>query len=529
MRLASARSSRYELIHRMNDTLPITRALISVSKKEGLIELCQALSTHKVELLASGGTAEYLKKAGFSVLAVESVTHFPEIMEGRVKTLHPSIFGGILARRENSTDLSQALTHHIPLIDLVVVNLYPFEEHLSDTTDTQTGFVDIGGPSLLRAASKNFRSVTVLSSPQDYPAFIQEWNQSAGKTSLAFRKAQAAKTFDRTSCYDAMIASAWLGEAPTLPNPLTGGLGQTSKKLRYGENPHQEALWFDTELSDWKVTQGKELSYNNLLDADSAVGLVTEMNLPAVAIIKHNNPCGVAWGNSPAQDLIGLFNRALGADEISAFGGIVALNREVDAPSAQRMADIFLEVIIAPQFTEEAHQILGRKKNLRLIEWKNPRFQLYEVRTALGGWLLQHRDDASEGTGWKEVTSTKIDPALKGDLLHAWKVAKFCRSNAIVIAQNGRTIGLGAGQTSRVDAVKIAVEKAAAHATSSSPSRVLASDAFFPFRDNIDLLKGQGIHAIIQPGGSQRDPEVIAACNELGIAMVFTGTRHFRH
>lgn len=498
--------------------LPIKHALISVFDKTGIETLCSKLQSMGTKLYSTGGTSKFLIEKGFTVISIESVTQFPEMMDGRVKTLHPKIFGGILARRNEKDDLLATETHDIPLFDLVVVNLYPFWDHVNDSRETQTKFIDVGGPSMLRAAAKNFESVVVLSSPQDYSHFEEELTLHQG-TTQDFRFAMAGRTFERTSEYDALIAKIWAKPSHSLPKQIH--LGNLTP-LRYGENPHQTAGW-SAQNPAWKVLQGKELSYNNLLDSDSAIRLNSEFTLPAVTIVKHNNPCGVASGDLSLQDL---FERALSCDSKSAFGGIVACNRPVDEATAQAMSKIFLEVIIAPHFETKALAVFQQKKNLRLIEWNNPQFNSVEVRPSMGGWLVQSADSVSIPKELKSVTQKNIlNQSIHNDLIFAWLVSKHVRSNAIVIAKDGQTIGIGAGQMSRVDAVQIALEKA----KGKTSGAVLASDAFFPFRDNIDLLKNSGITAIIQPGGSQRDQEVIDACNEQGLTMVFTGHRHFRH
>lgn len=497
---------------------PIKHALISVYDKKGLEPLCNTLKTHGTKIFSTGGTAKFLIERGFDVTSVESVTQFPEMMDGRVKTLHPKIFGGILARRDEPSDLMATENHQIPLFDLVVVNLYPFWDHLLDSRKTQTKFIDVGGPSMLRAAAKNYESVTVLSSPDDYPIFERELSEHHGTTE-EFRLRLAAKTFQRTSEYDALIAQMWGEKSKELPDHIYFG---HATPLRYGENPHQMAVW-RSQQTQWKTLQGKELSYNNLLDAESAVRLNSEFTYPAITIVKHNNPCGVASADIPLAEL---FDRALACDSKSAFGGIVACNRAVDQKTAESMSQIFLECIIAPHFTPEASEIFKHKKNLRLIEWSDTQFSPFEIRPSMGGWLIQTADTLGIPTELKTVTlNNSISEETRRDLIFSWLVSKHVRSNAIVIAKNGQTLGIGAGQMSRVDAVRIALDKAQGKTQGS----VLSSDAFFPFRDNIDLLKDLGIQAIIQPGGSQRDNEVIEACNEHGITMVFTGKRHFRH
>jgi phosphoribosylaminoimidazolecarboxamide formyltransferase / IMP cyclohydrolase len=507
-----------------NQIVPIRQALVSVSNKEGLIDLAKSLKALGVKIFCTQGSSEYLGKNGVETIRIETVTQFPEMMDGRVKTLHPKIFGGILARRYQETDLKEAETHKIPLFDLVIVNLYPFWEHLGKPPESQSSFVDIGGPSLMRAAAKNFDSVTILSSPDDYASFQEEIQKYSGSTSREFRFKMAGHTFKRTSEYDLSIALEW-SEKTELPNSLSF---QTQQPLRYGENPHQKAAWASTQSPAWKVLQGKELSYNNLLDSEAALRVTSEFTVPtvnAVCIVKHNNPCGVATSNTSLAET---FQRAFEADSKSAFGGIVSLNRPVDGATAQAMSSIFLEVVISPSYTQEALEIFAKKKNLRLIEWSKPEFNPFELRAAMGGWLIQSSDGTGAAIPTQLVTKTKVASNSVDDLSFAWKVVKHVRSNAIVIAKNGTTLGIGGGQTSRVESVEIALRKAENSPAGISGS-VLASDAFFPFRDNIDLLKGKKIAAIIQPGGSQRDAEVIDACDELGIAMVFTAKRHFRH
>lgn len=503
----------------MDNIIPVRNVLISVFDKNGLDSLVAGLAKYQVHFYSTGGTAKFLKeKCNVSVTPIDSLTDFPELMEGRVKTLHPCVFGGILARRDNPKDLEEAKAHGIPLLDLVVCNLYPFAEHLSDDVKTQSGFVDIGGPSMIRAAAKNHCWTTAVSHPEDYPALLEELEKHGGATTLEFRRQLAARTFARTSAYDALISQQW---SPGTGLPTAVSLNP-QQPLRYGENPHQKAAWSQNQVA-WKLLQGKELSYNNILDAEAAVRITSEFRSPCAAIVKHNNPCGVASGNKPIAEL---WSDAFKADSQSAFGGIVATNQPVDGSSARAMSEVFLEVVIAPSFSAEALATFSSKKNLRLIEWKSPQFQRYEVRAALGGWLIQESNSKGMPDHVQTVTLAPLPSECSADVEFAWLVCKHVRSNAIVVAKNGVTLGIGAGQMSRVDAVRIALEKCPKGSTAGA---VLASDAFFPFRDNIDLLKGSGIRAIIQPGGSKRDAEVIEACNQLGIAMVFTGTRHFRH
>ncbi|MFM8316587.1 MAG: bifunctional phosphoribosylaminoimidazolecarboxamide formyltransferase/IMP cyclohydrolase, partial [Deltaproteobacteria bacterium] len=433
--------------------LPIQHALISVFDKTGLEPLCQKLKAQGTQIYSTGGTAKFISEQGLEVIPVETITRFPEMMDGRVKTLHPNIFGGILARRSEKEDLAAAERHQIPLFDLIVVNLYPFWDHLNDTKEVQTKFIDIGGPSMLRAAAKNHASVVVLSSPTDYEEFINELDQHRG-TSLRFRESMAAKTFRRTSEYDLMIANCWEKVSSELPNQIS--LGELTP-LRYGENPHQKAAW-GAKSHPWKVLQGKELSYNNLLDAESAVRLTYEFKEPAITIIKHNNPCGVASLEAPLDFV---FDKALNCDAKSAFGGIVSSNRWIDGKTAEAMSKIFFEVVIAPGFSEEAKVFFSQKKNLRLIAWENPALGTFEIRPSMGGWLVQTSDNEGMPLEARWVTQqSQVSSATQSDLMFAWLVAKHVRSNAIVIAKDGHTVGIGAGQMSRVDAVQLALEKA---------------------------------------------------------------------
>lgn len=488
-------------------------ALISVTDKRGLVELCSALAQSGWSIFATSGTKKMIDVFSHCQ-SVEAVTEFPEIMDGRIKTLHPKIFAGILAQRESESDMAEVRRHGVFVFDLVVVNLYAFSQYLEKTIDEQAAHIDIGGPSLIRAAAKNWKSVCVLTDPDDYPRICQEIPK--GPISKDTRRELAIKAFRLTSEYDALIARTW-------EQADTNKIDAKAWALRYGENPHQTGSFNATKESNWHALQGKKLSYNNLLDAHSSYRLVCDFSVPAVAIIKHTNPCGVAAGENP---LLQLFKDAFATDSQSAFGGIVAFNRVVDAPTALEMKDIFLEVIIAPQFSGEAQSILGAKQNLRLIEWPNPRWPAIELRSAMGGLLTQSGDDYLGWDKLKVVTVKPLPPEKLADLHMAWIVAKHAKSNAIVVARGGVTLGVGAGQMSRVESVEIALKKSANKGLSGA---VLASDAFFPFRDNIERLKNLGIAAIVQPGGSQRDNEVIKACDEYGIAMAFTSVRHFRH
>ncbi|MBI4405667.1 MAG: bifunctional phosphoribosylaminoimidazolecarboxamide formyltransferase/IMP cyclohydrolase [Deltaproteobacteria bacterium] len=497
----------------------LQKALISVWDKTGLEKICPLLQRLGVQIYCTGGTAKFITNLGITVTPIETLTGVAEMMDGRVKTLHPKIFGGILARREVANDLEDAKKHDIPLFDLVIVNLYPFWEHLGESLDQQSSFIDIGGPSLIRAAAKNCHSVVVSSGPEDYDSLCAELEGNQGSTTAQFRQRMAALAFQRTSQYDSLIAEQWATNR-TFPTHINLA---PQVDLRYGENPHQKAVWTGKPL--WQTLQGKELSYNNLLDAEAALRIVEDFDVPAVAIVKHNNPCGVAAEQSSRPSRVSLFERALACDAKSAFGGIVAFNGCVDEHFAEATAGVFLEVVIARRYTDRARELFAKKKNLRLIEWPKPKISSFDIRPALGGWLLQQTDTEQESS-LTTVTTAQVPDERMADLKFAWLVCKHVRSNAIVIAKEGATLGIGAGQMSRVDSVSLAIQKYLAQPLRGA---VLASDAFFPFRDNIDLLGGQQIAAIIQPGGSKQDAEVIKACNELGIAMVFTGRRHFRH
>jgi phosphoribosylaminoimidazolecarboxamide formyltransferase/IMP cyclohydrolase len=511
---------------------PIRRALLSVHDKTGLAELATALHAHKVELVSTGGTARTLRDAGLPVTEVSEVTGAPEMLGGRVKTLHPAIHGGILARRDDPADLATLEQHLIPTIDLVVVNLYPFEATLARGAGLEECIeeIDIGGVALIRAAAKNHTAVAVLTEPADYSTLIQRLDQEGGSDE-PLRRRLAAKAFARTATYDAAIA-AWLtGETgDRFPDRLTLP-GTLRQRLRYGENPHQAAAFYTSGppqgLGAATLVQGRELSYNNLADADAALALVAEFTDPAIAIIKHANPCGVGTGTNAAE----AHACALACDPTSAYGGIVACNRPLDAAAAEAITALFTEVVIAPDADEAARAAFARKSNLRLLvldPMLDPGAGGLELRTVRGGFLAQERDTAIlDERDLRCVTAREPSKAELRDLLFAWTVVKHVRSNAIVLARDGATVGIGAGQMSRVDAVELAVRKARANA---GPARsVLASDAFFPFPDGLEAAIAAGITAAIQPGGSLRDEQVIAAADAAGIAMLFTGQRHFRH
>jgi phosphoribosylaminoimidazolecarboxamide formyltransferase/IMP cyclohydrolase len=526
------------------DRVAIRRALISVFDKAGLVDFVKALAAKGVEILSTGGTRAALSAAGIPVVDVSDVTGFPEIMDGRVKTLHPKIHGGLLGVREKPEHAAAMEEHGIGGIDLLVVNLYPFEETIAGGASFARAIenIDIGGPAMIRAAAKNHGYVAVVVDPADYDVVLAAVAADGG-TDLALRRRLAGKAFARTAAYDAAIAGWLAGETGEAFGTWRTFAGRLAEKLRYGENPHQGAALYLTGerrpgVATAKQVQGKELSYNNINDTDAAYELVAEFDpetAPAVAIIKHANPCGVATGLSLAE----AYRKALRADPVSAFGGVIALNRPLDAEAAAEIVKIFTEVIIAPAATEEAKAIVAAKKNLRLLVAggvPDPRALGLSVRTVAGGLLVQDRDSGMV-TAPMLKTVTKRAPTEEeiADLLFAWKVAKHVKSNAIVYARDGATAGVGAGQMSRVDSAMLAARKAkeaavtAGLAESLARGSVVASDAFFPFPDGLIAAADAGVTAVIQPGGSMRDEEVIAAADERDLAMVFTGMRHFRH
>jgi phosphoribosylaminoimidazolecarboxamide formyltransferase/IMP cyclohydrolase len=529
----------------MTSNRPIRRALISVSDKSGLEPFAKFLAAQGVEILSTGGSAEALRKAGIAVIDVSAHTGFPEIMGGRVKTLHPKIHGGLLSRRDLATHVEAQKVHGIGDIDLLVSNLYPFEATVAAGKPWEDCIenIDIGGPALIRAAAKNHDFVTIVVDPADYAVVIEEMTAHRGATSLETRRRLARQAYARTAAYDAAI-SRWMAEqAEEKFPPRIVFAGMRSQVLRYGENPHQEAAVYLTGekrpgIALGKQLQGKELSYNNFNDADAAFELAAEFDAQesaAVAIIKHANPCGVATG----ADLRSAYLRALACDPVSAFGGIIAVNRVLDGAVAEEIAKVFSEVIIAPGFTPEALAVLGVKKNLRLVETGGmpaPARAGLTVRTIAGAMLVQ-TNDAKTTTAQDLKVVTKRAPKAQeiADLLFAFKVAKHAKSNAIVYAKHGATVGVGAGQMSRVDSSRIAAWKAveaaktAGDAESWAIGSVVASDAFFPFADGLLAAAEAGATAVIQPGGSMRDDDVIKAADDAGLAMVFTGTRHFRH
>ena len=529
----------------MTELRKIARALLSVSDKTGLAAFAQALAGHGIEIVSTGGTAKALKDAGLKVIDVSDLTGFPEMMDGRVKTLHPKVHGGLLAIRDNKEHAGAMAAHGIKPIDLVVVNLYPFEATVAKGAgyDDCVENIDIGGPAMIRAAAKNHADVAVVVEPDDYAAVLAELTQHSGATTLALRKKLAAKAYARTAAYDAAISN-WFAQTLDDPAPAFRAFGgKLAEALRYGENPHQSAAFYRAPehrfgVATARQVQGKQLSYNNINDTDAAYECVAEFDpkpAAAVAIIKHANPCGVAEGASLAE----AYRKALACDSTSAFGGIVAVNRKLDAESARAITEIFTEVIIAPDATDEAIAIVGAKKNLRLLiagGLPDPRAAGLTVRSVAGGLLVQSRDSATvEEMHLKTVTMRAPTAAELDDLRFAFRVAKHVKSNTIVYAKNRATVGIGAGQMSRIDAARIAARKAedaakelklAAPLTKGS---VVASDAFFPFADGLLVAIEAGATAVIQPGGSMRDDEVIKAADDHGIAMVLTGTRHFRH
>ncbi len=524
---------------------PIARALLSVSDKSGLVEFARALADRNVELISTGGTRKALDEAGLAVREVSDLTGFPEMMDGRVKTLHPKVHGGLLAIRDDPRHRAAMETHGIAAIDLLVVNLYPFEAAAAQGSAFAECVenIDIGGPAMIRAAAKNHADVLVVVDPDDYRAVLAELSAHAGATRLELRARFAAKAFARTAAYDAAIA-AWFAEALADPAPAWRTFsGRLVEALRYGENPHQSAAFYRTAEQRFGVAtarqvQGKQLSYNNLNDTDAAYECLAEFDAgrsAACVIVKHANPCGVAEG----ADLVDAYRKALACDPVSAYGGIVALNQKLDAEAARAITEIFTEVIIAPQASEEAIGIVGAKKNLRLLlagGVPDPRAAGILVKSVAGGFLVQSRDHAVvDEMQLRTVTKRAPTAAELDDLRFAFRVAKHVKSNTIVYAKGRATVGIGAGQMSRVDAARIAARKAedaakaAGLAAPATRSSVVASDAFFPFADGLLVAIEAGATAVIQPGGSMRDEEVIRAADEHGIAMVFTGVRHFRH
>jgi len=524
---------------------PIRRALLSVSDKSGLVELAQKLHSRGVELLSTGGTATALRGAGLPVKDVAEITGFPEMMDGRVKTLHPMVHGGLLALRDNPAHIAAMEAHGIGPIDLLVVNLYPFEATVAAGADYNTCIenIDIGGPAMIRAAAKNHGFVTTVVDVEDYDRLLGDMDQHNGATCPEFRKKMAQIAYARTGAYDAAVSS-WMADAIGVETPRRRTVaGTLAQSLRYGENPHQKAAFYTDGSSRPGVAtatqlQGKELSYNNINDTDAAIELVAEFDPaegPACAIIKHANPCGVGRGAS----MIEAYQNAFNCDNVSPFGGIIALNQRLEADTAAEITKIFTEVVIAPEVSDEARAIFATKKNLRLLVTGGLPDVAEAGRTwrkVSGGYLVQERDNGVLLADDLKVVSKRTPTGAElADLLFAWKVAKHVKSNAIVYVKNGATVGIGAGQMSRVDSTRIAASKAqdmaAVLGLSEVPTigSVVASDAFFPFADGLITAAEAGATAVIQPGGSMRDAEVIAAADAAGLAMVFTGMRHFRH
>lgn len=508
----------------------IRRALLSVSDKRGMVELAKALEEMGVSLLSTGGTAKLLREAGVSVMDVSEVTGFPECLDGRVKTLHPAIHGGILAIRDNEAHMETLKKMDIEPIDLIVVNLYPFKETILKPDVTQEEAIeniDIGGPAMLRSAAKNYRNVTVVVNPEDYGKVLAELGEM-GHTTLDTRYELAKKVFQHTAHYDTMIASYLSRNDVEFPETLTLTYERV-QNLRYGENPHQQGAFYQDvlrrpgTLAHARQLQGKELSFNNINDVNGALQLLKEFSEPTVVAVKHTNPCGVASGDTIYE----AYQRTYEADSLSIFGGIIAVNREIDKQTAEAMKMVFLEVIIAPSFTAEALAVFQEKKNLRLLQLDNIdqiNGRDYDLKRVAGGLLIQN-SDASLMAGCETVTDRSPSAQELNDLEFAFKVVKHIKSNAIVIVKNQQTLAIGPGQTSRI----WALENALRQSQHSLEGSVLASDAFFPFRDCVDAAVKAGIRAIIQPGGSVKDQQSIEACNEAGIAMVFTGMRHFKH
>lgn len=512
------------------------RALISVSDKAGIVEFAQELKDLGWDIISTGGTKAALDEAGLETIAIDDVTGFPEMMDGRVKTLHPNIHGGLLARRDLDTHLTAAKENNIELIDLVVVNLYPFKETIIRPDVTYSKAVeniDIGGPSMLRSAAKNHASVTVIVDPADYEVVLKELTE-VGETNYATRQRLAAKVFRHTAAYDALIAeyfTAQVGEDKPEKLTLTYDLNQS---MRYGENPQQDADFYqkaiptDYSIASAKQLNGKELSFNNIRDADAAIRIIRDFkDRPTVVALKHMNPCGIGQADTIEE----AWDNAYEADSVSIFGGIIVLNREVDAATAEKMHPVFLEIIIAPSYSEEALAILtNKKKNLRLLELPFDAQDASQVEPeftgVVGGILVQNQDVVEENPDtWEVVTERQPNDQEKEALLFAWKAIKYVKSNGILIANDHMTLGVGPGQTNRVASVRIAIEQAKDRLEGAA----LASDAFFPFADNIEEIAAAGIKVIVQPGGSVRDQDSIDAANKHGIAMVFTGVRHFRH
>ena len=507
----------------MNSLKPIKSALVSVFHKEKLDAVVTKLNELGIDIFSTGGTKDFIEKQGVPVTAVEELTGYPSILGGRVKTLHPKVFGGILARRENQGDLAQLGEYQIPEFDLVIVDLYPFEETVKSTNDASQIIekIDIGGISLIRAAAKNFKDVLIVSSRNQYEGLLNLLEEKGGKTETEDRRAFAAEAFNVSSHYDTAIFN-WFnnGEKPIFKQSI-----QEAKTLRYGENPHQDGKFFGDLNAVFEQINGKEISYNNLLDIDGAVNLIAAFEETTFAILKHNNACGLA----SRPTLVDAYKAALAGDPVSAFGGILVSNRTVDLATAAEVSKLFCEVLIAPAYAPDALEVLLKKKNLIILIQKEKLNVKQQFRSLLNGVLLQDKDKKTEAaTDLKPVTKEQPNDAAVEDLIFANKIVKHTKSNAIVLAKNKTLCGSGVGQTSRVDALKQAITQAQSFDFDLNGA-VLASDAFFPFADSVELANKAGVKYVIQPGGSKRDQDSIDYCNENGVAMVFTGTRHFKH
>lgn len=521
--------------------MKLLRALVSVSNKEGIVDFTRVLRKRKIEIISTGGTSKLLSDNNVKVTSISDYTGFPEILDGRVKTLHPKIYGGLLARRSDAKQLEQLKEFGISEIHMVVVNLYPFEQTVVQPNCTLADAIeniDIGGVSLIRAAAKNYKDVIVVTDPKDYSLILEEMDKNGGDISEETRGRLAIKAFSVTSYYDRLISNYLYGEVlgtkdseKSFP-PVFHVKLKKVQDLRYGENAHQKAAFYIDEsvsepgLAKAEILHGKELSFNNIFDLDSGLNIAKEFVEPVAVIIKHANPCGVGRHES---SIAKAFKFALDSDPLSAFGGIVVLNREVDAGCAEELSKLFLEAILAPSFDKKAFAILEKKKNIRLLTLpfgENQNREKLDLKKVTGGMLVQDRDLTPISIqNWKTVSGTKIDTETQDKLIFAWKIVKHVKSNAIVIANHDQTVGIGMGQTSRVDAVKLALDKA----KGKTDGAVLASDAFFPFADSMDLIQGLGLLCVIQPGGSIRDDEVIKAAQDKKIPMIFTGERHFKH
>jgi len=516
--------------------IKISRALISVSDKSNILELAKILQDLNIEIISTGGTASLLKKNNIKVIEVSEYTKFPEMLDGRVKTLHPKIHGGILAQNDNSAHKDTLKKNNIPKIDLVVVNLYPFESTINKpecSLELAIENIDVGGPTMIRAAAKNYINVAVLTTPDEYDHFSKKLKENKGTLEESYRFELAKKAFSHTAYYDKAISDYLSNNKKEGSFPKTLSLTMDKKMdMRYGENPHQEAAFFtepkiqNGALANFEQIQGKDLSFNNLNDSDTAWECVKSLTEPSCVIVKHANPCGVCSGKTTKDAYLGAFS----TDMTSAFGGIIAINKEIDLETAELIIKQFVEVIIAPGYSKEAKDIFKSKVNIRLLQIKiNNLDNQLDFKKIGGGWLVQTNDTIKIDINKCEIV-TKLKPNIKqlDDLNFAWKVAKYVKSNAIIFCKDMKTLGVGAGQMSRVDSTRIAAIKAE-NANISLSDSVVASDAFFPFRDGIDVLAGYGAKCVIQPGGSVKDNEVIKAADEHGLIMIFTGVRHFRH